>query len=74
MMEILFINIETGRVAFAITDISIIRYITPSEIGFTYANGRNGSCAFTHAEKLEVEHKKNSPMRAALMREVGVTP
>lgn len=56
MMEILFVNVDTGKVNYAITDVSRVRYITPSEIGFD-ANGRSGSCAFPHTEKLEVVHK-----------------
>ena len=56
MMEILFVDVDTGKVNYAITDVSRVRYITPSEIGFD-ANGRSSSCAFPHTEKLEVVHK-----------------
>jgi len=69
MLEILFLDNETGLVTYAVTDVSRVRYITPSEIGFD-SNGRTRSCSFPHTERVEVTHKSNSPMRAALMREV----
>lgn len=69
MLEILFIDRETGGVNYGVTNVSLVRYITPSEIGFT-ADGRDRSCAFPHTETVEVTHKTNSPMRVALMREV----
>jgi hypothetical protein len=68
MLEILFLDDKTGDVNYAITDVSRVRYITPSEIGFD-ANGRTRSCAFPHTERIEVTHKSDSPMRRALMRE-----
>lgn len=71
MLEILFIDKQSGRVNYAVTDISLVRYITPSEIGFTYVGGRKSSCAFPHTERVEVDHKTNSPMRSALLREVS---
>jgi hypothetical protein len=70
MLEILFIDVKTDRVKWGVTDVSLIRYITPSEVGFV-VDGRNRSCAFTHTEKVEISHKTNSPLRAALMREVA---
>lgn len=73
MLEILFIDIQTGRVNYAVTDVTRVRYITPSEIGFDKGlneNARSSSCAFTHAERIEVVHKTDNPMRAALIREV----
>jgi hypothetical protein len=71
MLEILFLDVETGHVNFGITDIALVRYITPSEIGYTYVGGRNSSCAFPHTERIEITHKTSSPLRAALIREVG---
>jgi hypothetical protein len=71
MLEILFLDMETGKVNYGISNISLVRYITPSEIGFTYQGGRESSCAFTHNEKVEIMHATGSPMRAALMREVS---
>lgn len=70
MLEILFLDNKTGRVTYGVTDVSLIRYITPSEIGFV-CNGRDRSCGFPHSEHVEVSHKSDSPMRAALMREVS---
>lgn len=70
MLEILFIDTTTGRVNYAVTGIVMVRYITPSEIGFTYSGGRESSCAFPHTERIEVVHKLDSPLRAALLREV----
>jgi len=34
MLEILFIDIRTGKINYAITDVTRVRYITLSEIGF----------------------------------------
>ena len=56
MLEILFIDVDTGRVNWGVTDVSLVRYITPSEVGFV-VDGRNRSCAFTHKERVEVSHK-----------------
>lgn len=70
MLEILFLNRETGMVNYAVTGITLVRYITPSEIGFTYEGGRESSCAFPHTERIEVSHKTDSPLRAALLRTV----
>jgi hypothetical protein len=54
LFELIFIDRETGRVNYAITDVSRIRYITPSEVGFD-KDGRSGSSSFPHTEKLEVD-------------------
>jgi hypothetical protein len=43
-------------VNWAATDIALIRYITPSEVGYTYRGGRESSTAFPHTEKVEVVH------------------
>lgn len=56
MMEIVFTEIKTGKVTYAVTDVSLIRYVTPSEIGITYKGGRNSSCPFLHTETFEVRH------------------
>lgn len=69
MLEILFIDNETGVVKYAVTDVSRVRYITPSEIGFD-AEGRSRSCSFPHTERVEVNHKSNSRLRAALIQGV----
>jgi hypothetical protein len=71
MLEILFLDAKTGQVNFAVTDIALVRYITPSEIGYTYSGGRNSSCAFPHTERIEIVHKMAPPLRVALIREVG---
>lgn len=56
MMELIFINTETGRVMHAVTDVAAVRYITPSEVGYTHKGGRDLSCPFPHGERLEVTH------------------
>lgn len=56
MMEIVFTEIKTGKVTYAVTDVSLIRYVTPSEIGITYKGGRDSSCPFLHTEIFEVRH------------------
>lgn len=52
--ELIFIDRETGKVNYAITGVSRVRYVTPSEVGFD-KDGRSGSASFTHTEKLEVD-------------------
>lgn len=69
MLELLFIDNETGLVKYAVADVSRVRYITPSEVGFD-ADGRSRSCPFPHTERVEVSHKTDSPMRKALLRTV----
>jgi hypothetical protein len=56
MLTIVFIEIATGNIVYAIGDVAVVRHITPSEIGFTYTGGRISSCAFPHTEKIEVSH------------------
>lgn len=62
MLEILFVDKKTGHVNYGVTDVMVVRYISASEIGFTYHNGRHSSCAFTRAERIEVAHKTPSPI------------
>ena len=57
--EIIFTEIESGRVTFAITDIAVIRWITPSEIGMTMLDGRLARCRFAVNEKLEIERRSS---------------
>jgi hypothetical protein len=57
MLELVFAEKETGRVTYAITDVSRVRYVTSSEVGF-YVNGRARSCSFPHTERLEIHHKQ----------------
>jgi hypothetical protein len=56
MMLIVCRNIETGKVEYAVTDVRLIRHITPSEIGFTGKDDRIRSMPFLHTERVEVEH------------------
>lgn len=55
MFEIIFIDRETGQVRHAITDVTLIRHITPSEVGFTDKEGHIRSSSFTQNEYLTVE-------------------
>jgi hypothetical protein len=74
MLDLLFIDIETGKVNYAITDVTRVRYITPSEIGFDKGfneDARSSSCAFPHTEWIEIAHKSDNPVRVALLREVS---
>lgn len=54
MFELIFIDRETSRVNYAITGVTRVRYITPTEVGFD-KDGRSGSASFPHTEKLEVD-------------------
>lgn len=55
MFEIIFKNRKTGEVTYAVTEVTLIRHITPSEVGFTYRGGRISSCSFPHTEELEIK-------------------
>lgn len=54
MFELIFIDRTTEHVNYAITNITRIRYITSSEVGFD-KEGRSGSASFPQSEKLVVE-------------------
>lgn len=54
MFELIFVDRETGKVKYAVTEVTRIRHITSSEVGFTYKTGREASCSFPQTEKLEV--------------------
>jgi len=63
MLEILFIDKKTGRVNYAVTGVSRIRYITPSEIGFDKKNNEttiSSGCPFPHTERIEIQHMSTS--------------
>lgn len=55
MFELIFRDRATGHVNYAVTDVAVIRHITPSEVGFTEKGGRIRSCSFPHSEKLEID-------------------
>lgn len=55
MLELIFVDKATGQVNYAITDVSFVRYITASEVGFDQS-GRSGSSSFLRTETLEVQH------------------
>lgn len=54
LFELVFVEIKTGKVSYAITKVRMIRYVTPSEVGFTDQTGRNRSTSFPLTERLEV--------------------
>lgn len=53
MFEIVFVDSDTGVVNYAITNVSRVRYITSSEVGFD-ADGRSRSSSFRQTENIEV--------------------
>lgn len=54
MFEIVFVDRQTGKVKYAVTDVSVIRYVTPSEVGFVVKSGAIHGCPFPYSEKLEI--------------------
>lgn len=54
MFEIVFVSIATGEVQFAVTNVAVIRYIHPREVGWVYAGGRVSSSPFPATERLEI--------------------
>jgi hypothetical protein len=69
VLEIRFVEIKTGDVNYAVTGVSRVRYVTPSEIGFDI-DGRRRSAAFPQTEQIEIAHKTDSPVRTPLVREM----
>ena len=53
--ELVFVEVKNDKVVFAVTDIVTIRWITPSEIGFTKLDGRLGRCTFKKGERLVIQ-------------------
>lgn len=52
--ELIFRHRETGEVVYVVNDVSMIRHITPSEVGFVEKGGRIRSSSFPHTENVEV--------------------
>lgn len=63
MLDILFLDNRNDHVNYAVTNVVGVRYVTASEIGFTYRGGRNSSCPFPQTERIEIVHTTNSPRR-----------
>lgn len=55
MLEIVIYN-ELGTVDFAISQVAVVRHITPSEVGYTDVNGRKSSFSLLRSETIEVRH------------------
>lgn len=55
MFNLLFLDRETGRVTHEITEVRLVRYITPSEVGFVDKAGHIRASSFTQTEDLKVE-------------------
>lgn len=53
MFEIVFVDRETDRVNYAITGITLIRHITPTEVSYV-TNVASTVISFPETEKLEV--------------------
>lgn len=56
MLEIIFVDDATGKVNWGVTNVALVNYITPSEVGYTLGNGRKSSSSFLQTEKVEVNH------------------
>ncbi len=54
LFELIFVDRETGEVKYAITNVTRVHYITPSEVGFE-ADGWQRSTSFSRSEKLQVD-------------------
>ena len=54
MFEIIFRDRQTGYVTYAITDVTLIRHITPSEVGFSDKEGHIRSASFPQSDHLEI--------------------
>jgi hypothetical protein len=54
MFSLIFIDRLTAKVNYVITNVTRVRYITSSEVGFD-KEGRSGSASFTQTENVEVK-------------------
>lgn len=54
MFELIFRDRDTGHVNYAVTEVTLIRHITPSEVGFTDKEGHIRSSSFIQTENLEI--------------------
>jgi hypothetical protein len=64
MFELIFIERETEKVVYAITDVRLVRYITGSEVGFVDSTGHIRASSFPQNEDLRVERiAKMTPER-----------
>lgn len=63
MLEILFVEIDTARVHYAVTDVARVCHITPSEIELE-TNSRIRSYPFPSNVKIEVHLLKESKTNA----------
>lgn len=54
MLELIFVDRKTGEVKYAVNNVTLVTYITPSEVGYS-SKGRTSSISFPLTEKLEVE-------------------
>jgi hypothetical protein len=54
-LELIFVDVATDKIVFAVTEIVAIRWITPSEIGFTKLDGRLGRAKFKPGERLVIQ-------------------
>lgn len=55
MFNLIFTDHKSGRVTYAVSEVTLVRYITPSEVGFTDRFGHIRASSFTQAEDLKVE-------------------
>lgn len=54
MFGLIFANRYTGSVMYAINNVTLVRYVTPSEVGFVDNHGHIRSTSFTQVENLEI--------------------
>lgn len=55
MFELIFVERKTGNVVYAINEVTLVRYVTPSEVGFVDKMGHIRSASFPHSENLEIK-------------------
>lgn len=55
MFTLIFLDRKTDRVTYAIPEVRIVRYITPSEIGFVDKISRIRLVSFMPTEDLKIE-------------------
>lgn len=67
--ELIFVDAETEKINFAVTEVVAVRWITPSEVGITTLDGSLGRCRFKPGEKLVIERRNDKVHSGSNSRE-----
>lgn len=60
LLELVFVDIKTNEVVFAITNIEVINYITSTSVGYNTTTEPYMSCRYSRNEQLEIHRVRRS--------------